>query len=255
MKQWKTKFELKPDRWVFVPTAECVEVGREIQHAVSQRWIPPPYYYHLQRGGHVAAARAHIGHSQLVRLDIEDFFGSVGLSRLTRSLKARFGYPQARTWAKASVVRHPTTGALILPFGFVQSQILASMCLHDSALGGTLRRLSRDPSFRISVYVDDIILSAENAAQCAEALALIEEAAASSHFRLSAAKRQGPSDRITAFNIEVGLNTLAISPARLAAFKNRMKAVDPVARQAIVGYVNTVNASQADGLSQGASVD
>jgi hypothetical protein len=132
--KWSTRFELKPGKWIFVPTPEMIAVGKEIKSAIEKRWSPPSYFYHLRRGGHVAALRAHLGNAAFLRLDIQDFFGSIGRSRVARCLKSRFGYETAREWAHVSTVRDPSGAAgSIIPFGFVQSPIVASLCLAESA--------------------------------------------------------------------------------------------------------------------------
>lgn len=249
MKLWKTPFELKPGRWAFPPTDDGRLVGREIKDAVAGRWKAPQFYYHLQPGGHVAAVRAHDGHAHLARLDIENFFGSIGLSRVTRSLKKRFDYDTARKWAKASCVRHPKTGEFMVPFGGIQSPILASMYLHDSTLGTVLRRLSRDHDLAVSVYVDDIIVSSNDSAKCADAVKQIEGAAAKAGLTLSAAKKQGPATKIEAFNIEIAMAGLSITNDRMLSFESTMKLGDAATRDAIVGYVHGINTTQAAALA------
>src|SRR5262245_45013433 len=135
--KWSTKFPLKPGKWVFVPTNETVKVGREIKKAVEKYWKKRPrYFYHLRAGGHIAALRSHLGNSTFVRLDITDFFGSINRSRITRCLVPMVGFKKAREWANASTVIDPgNPKRWIVPFGFVQSPILASLCLEQSALG------------------------------------------------------------------------------------------------------------------------
>lgn len=248
MKKWSTKFELKPNRWVFVPTPECAALGREIKQRIADRWRVPEFYFHLRQGGHLAAVGAHSGHAHLARLDIEDFFGSIGLSRVTRSLKDHFGYELAREWAKASTVRHPGTGNHILPFGFVQSQIIASLCLHDSALGRELRRLSRNPDLAVSVYVDDLIVSSQSEEACKFAVDGIEAAAKKANFNLSAGKKQGPASAISAFNIDVSGSDLAITSNRMDHFAAAVLNGKPATRDAIFAYVSLVNSAQADAL-------
>jgi hypothetical protein len=133
--EWSKRFELKPGRWVYVPTAETRKLGREIKLAIERRWTPPPYYFHLRRGGHVQALSSHVGNYIFARLDIQNFFGSINRTRVTRCLTSKFGYKQAREWANASTVVDRDTKRSFVPFGFVQSPIVASLCLSESALG------------------------------------------------------------------------------------------------------------------------
>jgi len=36
--KWSSKFELKPGKWIFVPTAETVIEGRKIKLAIKKKW-------------------------------------------------------------------------------------------------------------------------------------------------------------------------------------------------------------------------
>jgi hypothetical protein len=150
--KWSSKFELKnpgSGKWVFVPTAETVALGKQIKKAIEDCWTPPSYFFHLREGGHVEALKSHLGNSSFVRMDVANFFGSINRSRITRCLKSKVGYPKAREWANASTVKQPGGAeGYIVPFGFVQSQILASLCLSESALGVCLGKLANDSNSR-----------------------------------------------------------------------------------------------------------
>ena len=73
-------------------------------------------------------------------------------------------------YPKESTVVWPnhTPKAYILPYGFVQSVIIASFCLHKSALGRYLNKLGGS-GFKVSVYMDDIIVSTSLPIEQAEA--------------------------------------------------------------------------------------
>ncbi len=92
--KWHSRFELKPGRWVFTPTPECREIGREIKSTLERTWRPPKCFYHLRAGGHVAAVHAHEGKSFFFHTDIQDFFGAVNRTRATRCMKEFVGYAQ-----------------------------------------------------------------------------------------------------------------------------------------------------------------
>ncbi|NGZ88147.1 hypothetical protein GW587_28305 [Duganella sp. SAP-35] len=188
MPAWTSKFELKPGTWVFVPTADSIKTGRELKLEIEQKWRAPEFFYHLRAGGHVKALQAHLGNSRFARLDIKNFFGSINKTRVTRCLKSIFPYPQAREMANISTVLHPVDRNSILPFGFVQSPIIASLCLHRSALGQYLQTLSRRKDLVISVYVDDIILSSDNEHDLTVALTEIKSRATRSNFIMNADK-------------------------------------------------------------------
>lgn len=255
IQRWTSKFELKPGTWVFVPTTEAVIKGREIKRAIEERWKKPPsYYYHLRNGGHVAALQSHTGNTSFIHLDIKNFFGSINRTRVTRSLKKMFAYPTAREWANYSTVVDPKheKGILkyILPFGFVQSPMIASLCLRDSALGACLERLHRRGGITISVYVDDLIISTNDEIISNHVLAEIKHATQRAGFVLNTDKEEGPAASITAFNIELSHKSLLVEPARLEAFWDAILKADSTHQaEGIIGYIRSVNRAQVESMA------
>jgi len=249
VQKWVSRFEIRPGVYVFVPTEETTEIGKEIKRLVEARWHAPRNYYHLRAGGHVRALRVHTGNTVFARLDIEGFFASISRTRVTRELKGFFGYDRAREFANAATVPTPGKLATVLPFGFVTSPLLASLCLCQSALGRCLRELTPKYGVTVSVYVDDIVLSSNSQRDLEAALADIEVAAARSRFRLSDVKREGPAASITAFNIELTNQSLRIEPRRWTQFINTYStATSDAVRDGVSGYVRTVNGMQASML-------
>lgn len=244
--KWVSKFQIKPGRWVFVPTQETKVEGRKIKESIEDCWSPPPYYYHLRSGGHVEALRTHLGRSHFLNIDIQDFFGSINASRVTRCLKAYFSYAPARNMAKASTVYHPLQkGRTILPFGFVQSQIIAALCLEQSALGKQLSLLEKNKHLSLSVYVDDIIVSCDSADLSTEVLAALKASADKAKFTLNDKKEQGPAPSVTAFNIILGTSSMEIDEARLAQFAEvYSQSTNQSQRAGILAYVNSINSNQ-----------
>jgi hypothetical protein len=247
---WESKFELKQGTWVFVPTEESVKDGKAIKLAVNKCWRPPRNYFHLRAGGHVKALESHLNNSVFVHLDIQNFFGSINKTRVTRCLKGLFSYEDARAIANKSTVIHPEEKNLILPFGFVQSPILASLCLANSALGRCFHGLSKKYAGLIaSVYVDDIILSCNNEATLEEATAELKQCAERSRFKLNPKKEEGPAAKITAFNIALSNLSLEIEPERYMEFVAAFGESDNLSqRKGIRSYVNSVNPVQAENL-------
>lgn len=243
--QWASRFELKPDTWVFVPTKTSMKIGREIKRAIEARWDVPPNYYHLLAGGHVEALRIHTENTWFIHLDIKNFFGSINRSRITRCLKNLFGYSCAREITNLSTVIHPNRSEFILPFGFVQSPIIASICLYKSALGNCLQSL-RKSGLTVSVYVDDLIISSDTLEAAVEALTAIKHNAERSEFELNHEKEEGPAPKITAFNIDLSKNRIAVEPNRLKAFSEAfLGATSEHQQRGIIGYVDSVNSDQA----------
>lgn len=209
--KWDSRFELKPGSWVFVPTEESIQAGIEIKAAIEEHWSPPRNYFHLREGGHVEALKSHLENKYFIHLDIQDFFGSINRTRITRCLKEMFGYAHARGLANLSTVVHPERDGrqFILPFGFVQSPLIASICLQKSALGTCLNRI-KSQGITVSIYVDDIVISGPDGNDLLPLLSEIKQAAKRAGFSLNASKEEGPSERISAFNIELSHQSLVI---------------------------------------------
>lgn len=237
--------------WVFVPTPEAFEKGTNLKKLLAQRWKPPRNYFHLRRGGHVAALRSHLLGTVFAHVDIKGFFASINRTRVTRSLKRFLPYDDARDWANESTVVVPSESVrrYVLPFGFVQSPILASLSLYDSALGKTLRKVQKEFGVVVSVYVDDIVVSSIDEECLSEAMSWIKSAAARSGFCLNDKKEQGPAARVNAFNITLSSGGLAIEASRMAEFMKAFEnSTSDDQRRGLLGYVASVNPAQAKKL-------
>jgi len=177
---------------------------------------------------------------------LQDFFGTVNRSRVTRCLKPLFGYATARDFAHESTVRHPADGRVILPYGFVQSPIIASLCLAESAVGVFLQTLHADVTFTVSVYMDDITISSDTADETKWALERLCASIDRSRFKVSADKVQGPAQLVTAFNIELSIGALRVESVRLKQFSVAMASSSShLQREGIRGYVSSVDPGQA----------
>lgn len=245
--RWTSKFELKPGSWVFVPTGDQVLYGSEVKKAIESRWTPPNFYFHLRDGGHVKALKSHLHHNYFLHLDISNFFGSFNRSRVTRCLKGLFSYDQSRGMALQSTVKNPSSSPndFILPFGFVQSPIIASLCLAKSRLGKYLGAINANPIFSVSVYMDDIIISSDVLEELQSVLTEIKPISEKSRFSFNQNKQEGPSSRITAFNIELSNELLQLTIERLKEFQKVYRETDNVhVLNGIVGYVESVNKEQ-----------
>ena len=227
-----------------------IEAGRHIKVSIENACELPSYYYHLQPGGHVAALKAHLGNSWFLHADIRDFFGSINRTRVTRTLKPLFSYAVARRWAVDSSVHLPDNPSRnFLPYGFVQSPILASVCLRASALGKYLHQVQKMKGLAVTVYVDDIILSAPDRALVEKSCNEIQAAAYRSRFQLDLGPSSGPAPEISAFNIVLSEASMAIHPKRFSAFTHALAAgASEQQRQAIIGYVQSVCPSQVGDL-------
>lgn len=247
MKRWASRFKLKNDVWVYVPTKEALVYGRGISKILQSKWVVPDYYYHLLAGGHIEALKVHLASKFFIRADIHRFFNSVNRSRVTRSLKRFYGYEEAREIACLSTVPFFTDGKkeYVLPFGFPQSQILASICFSDSKLGRYLDSLVRDSKLVVSIYVDDIIVSGNDEQLLKEVMGVLKQYAESSGFCFSKGKTSGPAEDFNAFNISLVDGALEITDTRMEIFRLALLAAEIDAQVlGILSYVNSVNKDQ-----------
>ena len=245
--RWITKFEIKPGSWVYVPSAESEIEGRQITEIIRKRWTPPSHFYHLNAGGHVKALQAHLKNRAFACIDIKDFFGSIGRSRITRALTGKVSYEQARSMAKRSTVpveNKPHSHAL--PFGFTQSPILASICLENSALGKTLRQITNSRVIEATVYMDDIVLSSDDPVLLEKSFDDVIAATKRSSFLVNEKKTQPPSPIITTFNIELSRDCMKITEKRLAELiANYWSSTNNFQKDGILNYIVSVNPLQA----------
>lgn len=249
--RWTSKFEIKEGAWVFVPTEETIARGLAVKKLIEDFWAAPDHYYHLRKGGHVRALREHTKHSFFIHLDIQNFFGQINRSRVTRSLKEYIPYEQAREIAIESTVRLPESAAAkyILPFGFVQSPIIASVCLSKSALGRYLSRLKQRKGLAVSVYMDDILVSGDDSDELGIELEKITAAADKSGLPLNNKKQEGPGACVTAFNVQLSQGLLEITPSKLQELASAYAySLNEHQRAGILNYVLSVNHVQTDVL-------
>ncbi len=250
-RRWKHKFEKKPGCWVFIPEDDVITRGREIKKEIVSRWSPPEYYAHLQKGGHISALKSHLSSDFFIRIDIHQFFNKINRSRVSRGLKRlSFPYKVALQFASDSVVRLPscTQKKYILPFGFVQSPIIASLCLRYSILGNYLDRLTKN-GFIVSVYMDDIIISScLSKEKMDEIYNEILDVSEKSGFAINKEKSNGPCSSITAFNIMLSKGGIELVDERLALFRQAIHLSNSSQIKGILGYVRTVCPIQAKSL-------
>ncbi|MBO6526407.1 reverse transcriptase domain-containing protein [Erythrobacter sp.] len=244
-------FTLKPGTKVYVPTEHGRDTGSEIKKRVEGQWQPPRNYFHLRKGGHVAAARLHHDQSWVASMDLKRFFEQINRSRVQRSL-VRIGIPHDEAYEMAcnSVVdKEPPDRAFSIPFGFVQSPLLASVALAHSALGTALDKIRRS-GLRVSVYVDDITVSGDEEASLEDAMNVLHAAAATSNFEFNCDKTHGPAPEVTSFNIRFGSGRMEIVEDRMAEFEVAIRSGSEWAIGGVLGYVGAVNDGQADKLSE-----
>jgi Reverse transcriptase (RNA-dependent DNA polymerase) len=243
---YKDKFPLPNGKMIYLPTEETRRFGIDLIRWVLRKWRRPGYFYHLRQGGHVAAARNHLNDSFFLRCDLSRCFDHVTRSKIHRTLKSLgFGHKDAWEFACKSVVaKISQERALSLPFGFPQSPILASVAIDRSALGAALRRIRRG-EVRISVYMDDLLLSAGERHLLEQAFGTIVEAAKRSGFSVNASKTAGPAEAVDVFNLRLTNGGLSVTEQRMSRFQEAVLRSNPFVVDGVIGYVGTVNKVQA----------
>ena len=187
------RYTTNTGRLIFVPSNAGRTDGEKVIRRVLKRWAPPKYFYHLRDGGHIAAMRAHLANTVFVTMDLQGFYDSITRTKVHRAMRS-IGYGQrvALEVAQRATVRKPGLSGYSLPFGFVQSPILASVVLDTSALGRTLRDLGAH-SITVSVYMDDILLSGRDTAALIAARDELAEAARVAGLSFQSREERRPS--------------------------------------------------------------
>lgn len=150
-------------------------------------------------------------------IDVSDFYGATSQSRVTRELGRLVPYVKARQIARLSTVANPNRNGFkhVIPYGYPQSPILASLCFHHSFCGGVISSISKSERVFVSVYMDDILLSSDDMNLLVEAFDTVRQALRKSGYKVNENKTQSPSPKIQVFNLELGHNHLRVTPKGL----------------------------------------
>jgi hypothetical protein len=247
IRNYEYRFEIKPGKFVYVPTEQCRNYGSKLIDRLMKKWSPEPYFYHLTKaGGHVAAMRPHLPRKFVASIDLTTFFTSVSRTRVHRALlKIGVRNRSALDIATESCVED--NGRKYLPYGFPQSMLLATLVFEKSALGSAVREL-RAEGITITVYVDDILISSDDISTLQSAYDRILGSIALSGFQFSHPKSEPPNTSINSFNCRVS-NEIVVLKERMDQFKEQLVNASPRAREAILRYVGVLNADQATELS------
>lgn len=223
---------------VFVPSERGARIGRELKAKVEKTVDFNYFCYHLRRGGHVAALHAHRGHRYFARLDIERFFYGISRNRVGRVLHD-IGIKRPGDYARWSCVRNPSNEPrYALPYGFVQSPILATLVLMRSPVGAALRALPA--AVTPSVYMDDIAISSHDRELVGAAYAQIRHALVEGNFAINERKAREPSEAIELFNCLLSQEFAAVLQARREEFFAKDRS--PASLDAFAGYCGQVEA-------------
>jgi hypothetical protein len=227
---------LRKGKPVFVPTKIGRRIGKEIKEAVEGAYAFDPIYFHLRRGGHVAAMHHHRINHFFARIDISNFFYSISRRRVQSALD-RIGIANARFYAQWSTIVNPFGDPRYsLPYGFVQSPILASLVVATSELGQQLRQLPA--TIKVGVYVDDISLSSDNVDELQKAYDATLAIIGSDGFAVSDDKLRPPAPAIDIFNCDLAHGQSSVTDVRVNAFFSSQRSLE--AEEAFVSYCASV---------------
>lgn len=227
---------------VFAPSAEGRRIGHELKTKLEKIFTPEPFFYHLRDGGHVAALHAHRAKRYFARLDIENFFYAIGRNRVGRLLRD-LGVGRHEFYAKWSSVKNPfERPSYALPYGFVQSPLLASIVLSRSAVGEALRDLSE--KVLVSVYVDDIAISGNNRRVLERSYKRLRKMIHASGFTINEHKSCPATNQLELFNCNLTHNHAEVTRIRKDEFYAEERS--PLSQISFRAYCEAVEAGNSD---------
>ncbi len=182
---------------------------------IFDHWTPPDYMYQFRAGGHAAMVKRHVARSFFAHIDLKDFFEHVSDTKVYRALRrVGLSHHAAYRLAGESTVRY--RGSTILPRGFHQSQLLASLVFDQSLVGSAIRRGGF--SSLITCYSDDVIMSSNDVDALTDDFSGLMEIIERANFPINNEKTQGPNRFAVAFNIVIRKGSLEFTEARLSRF-------------------------------------
>lgn len=237
-------------KWVFCPTKECKNRGYLYIENILKKWISPSYLFHFKKGGHVAAVKTHQNNKYFCKIDLKDFFPNIKKNKVQRILKkVGFSFNKSKEMAEWSTVASKQNKHLRnLPYGFVQSQIIASLCLDFSSLGTYLKKISSNDT--LTVYVDDIIISGNNKTHLKSIYLKSLEKLVESGFTLNETKSHPPQINTCAFNINIKQNEIYITKDRINKFTEKIRENNEPATKAILNYISSISIKQKQNIEQ-----
>ncbi|MGO7265009.1 reverse transcriptase domain-containing protein [Rhizobium leguminosarum] len=200
---------------VYAPNPFGEKLGAELKRKVNKAYKFDSFVYHFKDGSHVLALHRHRNKQFFCRIDISKFFYSIQRNRVKRALKD-IHVQRPEHYAKWSTVKNPYGAGYVLPYGFVQSPILATLVLAKSAIGIYLRGLP--PTITVSVYMDDICLSGNGEADLQTAFEGLIAAVAEAGFTLNDEKTRPPAPQIDIFNCSLANGKTEVLQDRIDEF-------------------------------------
>lgn len=172
--RWRTKAKSGRYRLIEIPKPLLKLAQRRVLRAILDAIPPHEAAQGFRRGSSVRDfVEPHAGRPMLIRMDLEDFFPSIGFAKVMR-LFLTAGYPEAVAHALTRLVTHPAPFSVLaerplawaerrrlavshLPQGAPTSPALANLCAFrlDCRLMGLARAAGAD----YTRYADDLLFS------------------------------------------------------------------------------------------------
>lgn len=223
---------------IFVPTEDCRKIGGHILKEIKDRHAFPSIFCHMHRGGHIKALHVHIGSSFFLQFDIKNFFYSISRDRVFRAMRA-LGIPDSDNLSRWSTVRNPDTGPkYCLPYGFVQSPALATIALERSPLGFFLASTEVSGYCRVSIFMDDVIISSSSEIKLTAAANELPSILKKSSFEVKDGLNLSVKTHVNPFNCTLSSGKSAVLADRVAEFYKSSPSADGI--RAFAAYVSKV---------------
>lgn len=246
---WIHRYSDPKGHWIYIPSAETRKFATYTETVIKKHWNVPYFYYHLQKGGHIQAIKKHFDLKKNIYfsyIDISNFYGCITRNKIIKVLKKYIGYYNALDIAQRSTTKNPGSKAYALPYGFPQSPLLASFVLDKSALGQEMRKIATSKEVKVSLFMDDLLLSSANKSSLIKATQRIIASLEKSNFLINTTKSKSVEESIRIFNIHIENNRIAIEQDRLetlisSLLKNQNQYLSI---SGTLGYINSVSPSQ-----------
>lgn len=237
IENYKFKYRSR-GKFIYAPNRACDRRAEQVVDFIERRVEFPEHFYHFKSGGHVAALHDHLDNGFFFKIDIQNFFYSIARNRVHRAL-ASWGMKGAPTFARWSTVRSPyeTGPRYVLPIGFKQSPHVASLVLMQSPVATAIDE-AKSLGVTMSVYLDDIIGSHDDAALLTTAYERVRQACIEANLVPNADKLVAPTQAMVAFNCNLTKGMVSVTDARIAKFYAEYPS--PASRISFEAYVDRV---------------
>ena len=229
---YKFKYQTR-GKFIYVPNEGAIRRAERLFKFFRNVEFPD-YFYHYKSGGHVAALHTHISQRYFFKIDLQNFFYSIARERVFRTLR-NWHFRPGGNYARWSCVRNPYPEGpdYVLPIGFLQSPMLASLVLMRSPIATAIREV-RERGVVISVYLDDFIGSHADANVLQEAYKKILASCVEANFIPNEQKLTPPSEAIIAFNCDLTHGHTEVTQTRIEKFLEKERSA--ISQQAFDDY-------------------